>query len=264
MLPRQLKFPARTWYFCLCQIFVLYFLFVACASASPPRAEAAFTAEVPVVDGRLGDEVWAKTKPVFFPASAVSDLRSEVRLLWAKEGVYVSFRTIDKTPVFGHIKSGEPLYQEDAFELFIDQSGDYRQFYEIQVSPTGQVFIKNHVLTADPRLTPEGRLDQPFVESQLWRWEIPVPDGFQIAGKFDEKTGVWTMEMFLPAAFVNRRRSGVALEPCTWRINLARHDWDKPLDVPERKGDFQYWAPVLPGHPHLSPTLMGWLELKNP
>ncbi len=235
----------------------------------PPQAEAAFTKHPPKVDGVWSDGEWADAKPIFFPAApGGTDVSGkgpcEVRFLWTAEGVYMAFRTTDPKLVYGDFKPGEPLYQEDAFELFIDQSGDHRQYYEIQIDPAGQSFIKNYILTAPPRLTPKQRLTPEFCESDLWRYDVPTPDGLQIACKADPVTHVWTLEAFLPASFVNRRRGGGPMTPCTWRLNLCRYDWDEPKDVPDRPAKFLYWAPVLPGHPHLSPQAMGSLELKQP
>ena len=236
---------------------------------SPPHAEAVFTGHPPIVNGIWSEGEWAEAKPVFFPAAAGTAKTAgigacEVRFLWNEDGVYVAFRTTDPKPVYGDFKSGEPLYLEDVFELFIDHGGDHRQYYEIQIDPAGQTFVKNYVLTAPPRLTPEQRLTPEFCDRQLWRYDVPKPDGLQTACKLDPATHVWTLEAFLPASFVNRRRGGGPLTPCTWRLNLCRYDWDAPKNVPDRPAKFFYWAPVLPGHPHLSPEAMGWLELKRP
>jgi len=233
----------------------------------PPRAEAVFITHAPVIDGVWSEGEWSAAKPAFFPVAANDGdghAVCEVRFLWTKEGVYVGFRTTDTNPVFGHAKAGESLYQEDAFELFIDQTGDHRQFYEVQADPAGQLYFRNNILTAPPRITPKKRLAPEFCSSELWRYDIPKPDGFQIASKLDSRTHVWTLEMFLPVSFINRRRGRVPMEPCAWRLNLARYDWDLPRDDPKRKVTFMYWSPVLPGHPHLSPTAMGSLEFMQP
>ena len=237
-------------------------------AAEPPRAEAIFTTHPPVVDGVWSEGEWAGARPVFFPSAAVDSEPSgtppcEVRFLWTAEGVYVAFRTTDTTPVFGQFKPGESLYQEDTFEIFIDQIGDHRQFYEIQINQTGQLYFRNNILTAPPRITPQNRLAPEFCDRELWRYDVPKPDEFQVASKLDARSHVWTMEIFLPASFVNKRRGGGPMESCIWRVNLARHDWDLPMGDPKRRVKFMYWAPVLPGHPHLSPTVMGWLEFKK-
>jgi len=236
---------------------------LAAGEATLPRAQAPFAVTAPVVDGRADDPAWEKAPPVFFPAKnsdAALQLSCEVRFLWTHAGVYVAFRTTDRSPVYGHSRPGEPLYLEDVFEVFIDQGGDHRQFYEIQIDPAGQAYFRNNLLTAPPRLTEEGRLTPEFCERELWRWDLPAPEGFEVASRLDAETGLWTAEIFFPAAFVNRRGGGGPMKPASWRINLVRHDWSEPKNVPERKAAFLYWAEVLPGHPHLSPTRMGWLE----
>jgi len=221
----------------------------------PPRAAANYVDRAPKIDGVL-EEVWSK-------ANAIPALMGETRLLWNEAGVYVAFRGSEKTPVLGSAAEGESLHEEDVFELFLDQRGDHRQFFEIQIDPAGRVFLKNHILTAQPRLTPEGRLTQEFVNSDLWRYLIPAPEGFLSASRLDRETGSWTFEMFLPSSFVNRRGDGAPLGPLTWRIHLVRNDWDKPKGMEGRQLRTSSWAPVLEKHAHISPTKMGWLELKK-
>lgn len=229
----------------------------ACA-AEPPRGTAVFAEQPPAVDGRLDEAIWRQAEPLMIGETG----NGEARFVWTAEGVYVGFRAKDATPVYGSFPPGQPIYLEDVFEVFIDQAGDHRQYFEIQADPAGQFFIKCYVLTAKPRLTEERRLAQEFVESDLWRYDYPAPDGFKVASAMDAKSGDWTLEMFLPAHFINRRRGGAPMTPGTWRLNLVRHDWEQPRDAEGRKGKFLYWAPVLEGHPHLSPEAMGWLEFK--
>jgi len=226
------------------------------AESPPPKATATYVEQAPKIDGVLDEEVWSKAALIPAPAG-------ETRFLWNEAGVYVAFRGLEKTPAMGHAKPGESLHEGDVFELFLDQKGDHRQFYEIQIDPDGRLFLFNHVLTVEPRLTPEGRLAQEFVESELWRYGLSVPKAFQHTSRLDQKTGEWTLEVFLPAGFVNRRSGGGSLQPATWRIHLVRNDWDKPKGDSDRKVVSSSWAPVLEFHAHISPTRMGSLELKE-
>jgi hypothetical protein len=229
----------------------------------PPHARAIYTSHSPPIDSDAGQEAWKNAPPLLYPnnAQAPGDKNvCAVRFLWNEAGVYLAFHTTDTTPAFGHFKPGEPLYQEDSFEIFIDQVGDHRQYYEIQIDPAGQAYLRNYLLTAPPRLTDEQRLTPEFCETDLWRYDMPLPTDVRIASKLDPQTHAWNLEMFLPAPFVHRRHGG-PMTPCTWRINLVRHDWDLPFGAPGRQVKFMYWAPVLPGHPHLSPEQMGFLEL---
>jgi len=235
----------------------------------PPCYEVVYTTHPPVIDGILKPEEWSAAAPLFLSigwpkAQVMLSTCGEARLLWTPEGLYCSWEVVDNTLVFGHAPSGMPLYKEDVFELFIDSVGDHRQYYEIELDPAGHAYFKNTILTAKPRLTNEFRLEEDFVKSNLWSYVIPAPDGFRIASKVNPTTHLWTLEVFLPASFINRRLNGKPLAPTTMRFNLARHDWDLPLDSPNRKVKFYYYSPVLPGNPHISPTLMGNLVLKKP
>lgn len=236
-------------------------LFVDPAFAAPPRAEAVFAPVAPRIDGSMRDPIWATAIPIRFPEA---DSSNEVRFLWNASGLFLGFQTTDPSLHFGKTPVGNSLHEEDVFEFFFDPRGDHRQYVEAQINPAGRFFAKNYVLTARPRLTKEGRLTQPFVESELWRYEIPLPTNAQLDSRVDRPSGKWTLEMFLPADWVNRREGGTPLRPGVWRINLVRHDWTQALGTPDRPRDFQYWAPVLPGNPHISPTLMGYLKLMKP
>lgn len=234
------------------------------ALAGPPHAQAIYSSQPVAVDGKLNEPAWAQAQPIFYPAGKnLQNGGTEARFLWTQSGVYVAFETLERTPIFGHFAAGQPLYQEDVFELFIDQKGDHRQWYELQINPVGQLFLKNYVFTAPPRLTPQGRLAQEYCDSEMWRYEMPIPPGLKATSVLNRQTHRWTVEIFLPAEMVNRRRGGAPMVPCTWRINLVRHDWTQPPEVTTRSSNFMYWAPVLPGHPHLSPKLMGYLTLRK-
>ncbi len=237
-------------------VLLLLLAVAAVRAEEPPKATAEYAAIEPQIDGALDDAAWSGAKVIQAPAG-------ETRFLWNEKGVYVAFRGIEKNPVMGHAKEGESLHEEDAFELFLDQRGDHRQFYEIQIDPAGRVFVKTHILTAEPRLTEEGRLTPEFGASELWRYVIPPPEGFLSASRLNRETGEWTVEMFLPASFVNRRENGAPLTPRTWRIHLVRNNWDLPKGGEGRQLVSISWAPVLEKHAHISPTRMGYLELKK-
>lgn len=241
------------------------------AQAAPPRMEVRFTSHPPKVDGVIDEAAWKEAAPVWFPAgkavpsggSEAALASGEIRMLWTRKGLYLAFRALDRTPVFGHSAPGDPLYEEDVFEIFIDAVGDHLQYSELQMDPAARAFVMNYVLTAPPRLSAKNRFSREFIARDLWRYPIPVPPDVRIASRIDPETHLWTLEAFLPASFVNRRR-GKPLEPGVWRANFVRHDWATPKGTPHRKPPrFLYWAPVFEGSPHLSPTMMGYLVLKK-
>ena len=239
----------------------------AARAESLPRIVAPSATQPPQVDGVIVGGEWARAVPVSFPQTGdvigkPQPYPGEVRMLWTQEGLYLAFQGLESNPVFGRTAKGAPLYQEDVFEFFLDPTGDHRQYFETQLSPSGRAYFKNYVLSAPLRLTSEGRLTQEYVESELWRYEIPLPDKFRTASRVNPKTHLWTLEAFFPAALVNRRQGGGPLKPGKMRVNFARYDWDLPLGDPARHPLYFYWAPVLQGCPHISPEAMGYLILK--
>lgn len=257
---------------CLIPSLILGSIVTACAAESfvppkeLPKAEAVYTQTLPTITGNWSTSNWSTAQPIYFPQKNVIQrtAMAEVRLLWNESGLCVAFRAPDRSPTYGHFKSGEPLYQEDVFELFIDPVGDHRQFYEIHINPAGETYLRNALLTAPLRLTPEGRIAQDYVDSELWRYQVPPPEGFKAAAAIDAKSQTWSASLFIPAAFLNRRKGSGSLQPTTWRMNLAWNNWNRPYGATGRDVNMMCWAEVLPGHAHISPTLMGWLHLTKP
>jgi hypothetical protein len=228
------------------------------ALAEPPLVTVPHVAQRPVIDGEVSDTEWQGARTVALPARG--GMQTAVRIFWAEEGLYVAFVAEEPTPFSRERDPVEgSLHQQDVVEIFIDPVGDARQYYEIQVALSGEVFIKNFLLTADPEVSPEGFLTADFRARAFWPGRIPPPENFQTVGKHDPGEGVWTAEVFLPAGFLSKRRGTARLQPGRLRVNLARHDWRN-----EKDAEFSYWALVKAGHPHISPTRMGTFVLEEP
>ena len=217
--------------------------------------DAPMTDVAPTLNGVLDEAAWKSTTPI--------DLKvGTARLLWSAEGLYVGFETQDAALINSNSAAGGPLHEGDVFEIFVDAIGDHLQYTEVQANAEGRSFFKNYVLTAPPALTKTNRLTKEFCDSQLWRYDIPAPEGFVVKSRVAEDGKSWITELFLPAKFVNRRRGGAPLEAgLILYMNLARYDWSEPMDTPKRKGQFYYWVSVEAGCPHISPTRMGAVRL---
>jgi hypothetical protein len=219
----------------------------------PPAIEAPRAAAAPILDGLLDEPVW-KTAP------AIDLQAGTARLCWTPEGLYAAFESQDPALFASTSAPGSSLHEGDVFEIFFDAIGDHLQYTEVQVNAADRSFFKNYILTAPPLLTKTNRLTKEFCDSQLWRYDLPAPEGFTVKSRVVD--GAWTTELFLPAKFLNRRRGGTPLEAgITLYLNLARYDWNAPMGGAERKAEFHYWVSVEPGCPHISPTRMGAVTL---
>lgn len=112
--------------------------------AAPPPSLRADAARDLTIDGRLDEPSWQGT-----PASAAfvntvdgsaAELRATVRTLWDAENLYVGFDVSD-TFLRNTLEGRDAhLWEQDAVEIMVDPDGDGRNYFELQVSPTGEIF----------------------------------------------------------------------------------------------------------------------------
>lgn len=110
-----------------------------------------------MIDGRLDDAVWADApETAAFVGTMTGDPASPhvtARIAWDDANVYVAFEVDDdylKCTLSGH----DPhLWEQDTVEIMLDPGGDGRNYFELQLSPTEQIFDTRY----DSR-----RVPQPF------------------------------------------------------------------------------------------------------
>ncbi len=242
--------------------FFIYLRFAGAADIAPPHVSVPRSAEAPVIDGSVGAGEWHGSAWIEM-RSPVRDFQSSaVRAFWMPEGIYIAYTSVDKALTRGETLNGQSLHKEDVLELFIDPTGDLRQYFEIQINPQGKVYCHIHILTDEPSVTGKGRLTPEFMSRHYWAYPSPHADGIQVACRYDSAAGLWSAEGFFPVSFINRRQGAKPLNSgMVLRANFARYDWNAPLHDLARRSVFVYWSPVAPGCPHISPTRMGYLEL---
>ncbi len=110
-----------------------------------PRMTAVRVSEPPRLDGRLDDPAWALAEPATGFRQQVphdgdsSTLRTEVRILYDDEAVYVGARMFDPDPAaivarLGRLDAGT---QSDQFEVDFDSYHDHRTSFQFYVNPLG-------------------------------------------------------------------------------------------------------------------------------
>jgi hypothetical protein len=239
---------------------------------SVPQAGAAA-----VIDGRLDDACWqgAAHIQVFHPAlrpetlgeadasQAGEALGTEAWLTWRPEALLVAFHCHDSRVLATPARPrDDQLYTEDVVEMFLDPIGDGRRYWEIQVSPLGQITDAVHVITAEPPPTPTGRLPADFyVRNHICSMREDLP-GIVAAAAIT--VDGWTVEVAIPVAVLPRTAAGAGVfAPGLMRLNLVRYDWDAPLNDPKRQLHQASWSAVEQGCPHQSAGRMGWLMLEG-
>ena len=110
------------------------------------------TSSVLTIDGRLDEPAWrvaAELSPfVRAPDGPSAGDRVRARALWSRQYLYVAFEVQDALLVSQFTQRDDPIYTQDAVEVFLDEDGDGKNYYEFEVSPSGVLF---DVALAEPR-----------------------------------------------------------------------------------------------------------------
>jgi len=194
----------------------------------PARVHAVALAddEAPTLDGALDEAIWQREPAVLVhsrtgePAIDV-DARlggpTRVWFAWDRQHLYVAASLPDRDLYAPHLQRDDPLYRDEALEIFIagDASGDH--YLEHQVSARGVMF--------DARFASYRKGDEGWDGS--WRAAI------QLDGELDDRGADrgWTVELAFSWAELCRHSSvRCPVEPgASLRINVFR------LDKPDRR-----------------------------
>lgn len=224
---------------------------VGCTCGAPrtevPVYRAPLASAPPEIDGQLDEPAWrdAPRTEVFVNtmSGAPADPRTTARITWDEANLYVAFDVEDgflKSDLSGH----DPhLWEQDTVEIMVDPGGDGRNYFELQLAPTGEIFDTRY----DRR-----RVPQPFGHT---RWDSGMRGATEVRGAVndDEADEGYVAEMAIPwTAFAHGDPPAAPPQPGEeWRIALyvldARADgnqggvgWSPPLvgdfHVPERFG----------------------------
>lgn len=190
-------------------------------SASPARVVVApLVYEMPRIDGRLDDEVWASTAAVsnFVQTEPrggePATQRTEVHIAYTAEALLIGARLEDREPsriVANEYRRDADLEADDAFEVYLDTFRDRRNAFYFATNPVGA--------QRDALVRNEGAVLN-------WEW-----DGvWDVACSRDE--GGWTAELAIPFATLRFRPD----QTDGWGLNLGR--------LIARSREQSYWAPI--------------------
>ena len=201
-----------------------------------PEARVRKTATPPKLDGVLDDPVWQSATPLTLVDSLdgrPAPLRTTVRMAWDDEALYVAFDCEDPDVWGTFTKRDEPLYTQEAVEIFLDADADGRTYDEIEVSPHNVVF---------DAYFPARR------QGMDLSWDSGLQSAVKVDGTIDnpsDRDRGWTVEMRIPFAKLHSVPHVPPRPGDRWRFNLSR------LDMPDRKtAQGQAFSPLFVGDFH--------------
>ena len=205
---------------------------------APPVAQAVRVEVGPILTGRLDDPIWA-TAPLItgfvqhepFEGRPATE-RTEVRILFDREALYVGARLHDSEPagiVRGEVRRDADLKEQDSFLIVLDTYLDRQNGFLFGTTPAGvehdgQVTREGEGGFGGPMGTGTGSSGQRGSANLNW-------DGTWKVLTSVDSTG-WIAEFRIP--FQTLRYSGG--RPQQWGLNLARFI--------RRRNEEVFWAPV--------------------
>jgi hypothetical protein len=206
------------------------------AVASPRRATARHVTESPVIDGVLDERVWQLAEPITefvqaepFEGEPASE-RTEVRLLYDEQAVYVGVICFDRDPakiVTTDSRRDSPLSDMDSFEMIFDTYHDRQNGFIFGTNAVGieydaQVRIEDIQSGGAPTI---GRTQTGSGAGLNVNWD----------GSWEVKARVtefgWVAEFRIPL-----RTLRYGPPPQSWGVNFWRNIG--------RKREQVYWSPV--------------------
>ena len=174
-----------------------------------------------VVDGVGVEAGWgvAATSPDFTPAEGSPEPigRAYAKMTWDEQNLYLFVSVTDSDIVSQYKEHDQPLWKEDAVELFIDADGNRRGYVELQVNPNNATFDSWFATTRA----------QPGDE----KWDSGMQTAVKLRGTTEpgDTDQGWDVEIAIPWQAVKGRdeNMNVRLPPRVgdrWRLNVVRVD----------------------------------------
>lgn len=182
--------------------------------AKLPEYHAVKISKPPTLDGKLDDAAWKSATAVPLLTSFDGQpprRKTTFRLVWDDQFLYAAFDCEDPD-VWGTLKNkDDPIYNEEAVEVFFDADGDGRTYNELQVSPHNVNFDASFV---------SRRSDLEVAK----KWESGMTSAVNVRGTLDDdkRDEGWSVEMKIPIANLTSVPHVPPQKGEVWRFNAYR------------------------------------------
>ncbi len=192
---------------------------------APLLYHCSYTAQAPLIDGDLSDDVWHQATCI----SSLHDIRSsvfpeptlptEIRLLWDYDNLYVSARLTEPYITATIAQRDDIVWHENDFEVFLDPDGDGLNYYEIEINALGTLL--------DLQMSYPYRSGGHFFSA----WNCPgLQSAVKVSGTISDSIDTdtcWTLEMAIPHKALSVDFSDALKQSRIWRMNFSRVEWLK-------------------------------------
>jgi len=142
------------------------------------------------IDGALGDAAWQDAQVVrefSIPGVHLPPVhRTEARITWDRQFLYVAFRAIDPDVGAIHTERDSDTYRDDVLEVFFKTQRKAETYYNFEINPLGTVRDEYHTSAKRFQIGWDctglkigvkigGTLNNPKDRDQRWQLEIAIP-----------------------------------------------------------------------------------------
>ena len=181
------------------------------------------TAEEIKVDGKDEEKAWDKAPwtEIFsdiVSGDATSSNKTRCKMLWNDEYLYL-YAELGEQEIWASIKDHDAsVFQDNAFEMFIDPVGSTHNYFEFQINAYSTVW--------------DLFMSRPYRNggTSLSSWDIKgLKKAVYLDGTLNkpgDKDGSWNVELAVPFRSLMMNRQGTPGIGTTWRMNFSHVQWD--------------------------------------
>ncbi|MGE5680763.1 MAG: carbohydrate-binding family 9-like protein [Bacillota bacterium] len=226
------------------------------------------------IDGKLDEAIWQKAAWTELFADIEGEikplprLKTRAKMLWDDKFLYIAAE-LEDPDLWATLKQKDTfIYNDNAFEVFIDPDGDTQNYYEFEINAFNTVW--------DLLLTKPYRMGGISVSA----WDIRgLKTAVDIQGTInnpEDKDKGWTVEIAFPLKVLMQcaAHRGLPENGEQWRLNFSRVEWSleisgktyiKKRDSLSQKDlfpDYWMWSPhgVIDTH---YPEMWGYLQFSG-
>jgi hypothetical protein len=191
--------------------------------AAPPKkaCHATFARAPVVIDGKLDEACWQRAVPItnfLVPATYAEPVsKTEARLLWDKDNLYVGFIAWDKD-VWGFFEAQDSsTCREDVLEVFLQPDREKKSYYNFEMNVRGAVLDAYNVV---PRAGMGGR------------WKVWNCENLKIAtwvrgtlNDWTDEDTCWQLEVAIPFRDLPSLAGRCPQAGDEWMFHLSRYDY---------------------------------------
>ncbi|MFO7890525.1 MAG: carbohydrate-binding family 9-like protein [bacterium] len=174
------------------------------------------------IDGKLNEPEWQDTAFtedfVVHTNGAEPELATKAQMLWDDKNLYIAF-TVSDNQIWATMKNhDQPLWLEEAVEVFIDPDGDGKNYIELQANCLGTTLD----LLMNKEFAKGGHTN--------YRWNLKgFTVGIDTVTYTEKNCNKWICEMALPFKSILSLAPTMNCPPAVgdrWRINVCRIERD--------------------------------------